>query len=156
MGEYIYIYIYGKTRIFRISMDKSNFKVGFRVREVSQRLDPEITLQMAFRRARGDFSRSQSGTGIIVYIALLFYISQTLDPKPSFQENLTFKETLIFHSSRKMRSALVYRLVSISFFLQEGTPSYILKSFGTLHLRPFGGGAFFSDIYIYIYIYSLY
>ena len=46
-------------------MEKSNFKVGFRVREVSQWLDLDITLQMAFRRARGDFSRPESGTGIM-------------------------------------------------------------------------------------------
>ena len=46
-------------------MEKSNFKVGFRVREVSQWLDLDITLQMAFRRARGDFSRPETGTGIM-------------------------------------------------------------------------------------------
>ena len=46
-------------------MEKSNFKVGFRVQEVSQWLDLDITLQMAFRRARGDFSRPESGTGIM-------------------------------------------------------------------------------------------
>ena len=57
----------GKSRIFRISMEKSNFKVGFRVREVSQRLDLEITLQMAFGRARGDFSRPKSSTGSMHY-----------------------------------------------------------------------------------------
>ena len=60
MGGYIrknydFLYIQGKT----------NFKVDFRVPEVSQRLDIEITLQMAFGRARGDFSRPESGTGIL-------------------------------------------------------------------------------------------
>ena len=47
-------------------MENSNFKVDFRVPEVSQRLDIEITLQMAFGRARGDFSRLRSDPGIIV------------------------------------------------------------------------------------------
>ena len=46
-------------------MEKSNSKVGFRVREVSQWIDLEITLQVAFRKARGDFSRPESGTGIM-------------------------------------------------------------------------------------------
>ena len=90
MGGYI-----RKNSDFLDIQGKSNFKVDFRVPEVSQRLDIETTLQMAFGKTRGDFSRPQSGTGIIVYIALIFYISQTLDPKPSFQENLTFKDILI-------------------------------------------------------------
>ena len=68
-------------------METSNFKVGFRVQEVSQWLDLDITLQMAFRRARGDFSRPESGTGIIVYIALIFIF-----PRHSTQ-NRPFKKT---------------------------------------------------------------
>ena len=46
-------------------MEKSNFKVDFRVPEVFQWLDLEITLHMAFGRARGDFSRPKSGTWIL-------------------------------------------------------------------------------------------
>ena len=47
-----------------------------------------------------------------------------------------------------MRSALVYRHFSVSKKLKEGTPSYIIKSFGTLHLRPLGGGSFSRFVYI--------
>ena len=104
---------------------------------MSQWPDLEITLQMAFGRARGDFSRPQSDPGIIVYIALIFYISQTLDPKPSFQENLTFKETLIFHSSRKMRNALVYRLVSIRILSARANAKLHNKEFGNLAFEAF-------------------
>ena len=70
-------------------------------------------------------------------IALILYISQTLDPKPSFQENLTFKETLIFHSSRKMRNALVYRLVSVRILSARANAKLHNKEFWNLAFEAF-------------------
>ena len=68
---------------------KTIFKVVFRVPEVSQRLDIEITLQMAFGRARGDFSRPQSDRGIIVSIArICIFLRQST-------QNRLFKKTAL-------------------------------------------------------------
>ena len=51
-----------------------DFFASFGLREVSQWRDLEISLQMAFGRARGDISRPKTGTGTI----LLTQISDNL------------------------------------------------------------------------------
>ena len=63
---------------------------GFGLREVSQWRDLEISLQMAFGRARGDISRPKTGTGTLDCTILLTRISDNL-AYPEFY-NLAYPE----------------------------------------------------------------
>ena len=86
----------------RILLNFTFFLLDFGLREVSQWRDLEILLQMAFGRARDDFSKPLSGTGTITHLFVnntSFIFSRESRPIVHLFEKNQFSKKLEYSTS---------------------------------------------------------